>query len=60
LYFAHPKGREISRAYYQALIILAKENRFDDAILAVRKYGVESGLLWNELKDDVFKELSES
>jgi GntR family negative regulator for fad regulon and positive regulator of fabA len=60
LYFAHPKGREITRAYYQALIVLAKENRFDDAILAVRKYGVESGLLWNELKEDVFKELTES
>lgn len=59
LYFAHPKGREISRNYYQALIDLAKANRFDDAIFAVRKYGVESGALWSELKDDVLKELSE-
>jgi GntR family negative regulator for fad regulon and positive regulator of fabA len=59
LYFAHPKGREISREYYQSLIELAKENKFDQSIMAVRKYGIDSGVLWSELKDDVFKELSE-
>ncbi len=59
LYFAHPKGREISREYYKTLIELAKENKFDESIMAVRKYGIESGKLWVDLKDDVFKELSE-
>jgi len=59
LYFSHPTGREISRTYYKNLIELAKENRFDDAIFAVRKYGIASGKLWLELKDDVLKELSE-
>ena len=59
LYFAHPKGREISRDYYQNLIDLANNKQFDEAIYAVRKYGVESGKLWAELKMDVLKELSE-
>jgi len=59
LYFAHPKGREISRDYYQNLIDLANNQQFDEAIYAVRKYGVESGKLWAELKTDVLKELSE-
>lgn len=59
LYFAHPKGREISRNYYKSLIELANNNQFDEAIFAVRKYGVESGKLWAELKADVLKELSE-
>ncbi|MEW6992865.1 fatty acid metabolism transcriptional regulator FadR [Colwelliaceae bacterium MEBiC 14330] len=59
LYFAHPKGRDISRAYYQALIELAKENKFDESIMTVRKYGIDSGALWSELKEDVLKELSE-
>ncbi len=58
LYFSHPKGREISRVYYNKLIELATEQRSDDAVLAVRKYGVESGKLWAELKDAVLKELS--
>jgi len=59
LYFANPEGREISRVYYQKLIELAQENRFDDSVFAVRKYGIESGKLWVDLKDDVLKELSD-
>lgn len=59
LYFAHPRGREISREYYKKLIELAKEEQFDESVFAVRKYGVESGKLWLELKDEVLKELAE-
>lgn len=59
LYFSHPKGREITKSYYQSLIELAKENNFNESVKAVRKYGIDSGLLWNDLKDDVLKELSE-
>ncbi|KGJ92936.1 fatty acid metabolism transcriptional regulator FadR [Colwellia psychrerythraea] len=59
LYFAHPKGREISISYYKKLIELAKAEKFDEAIFAVRQYGIDSGQLWNELKDEVLKELSE-
>ena len=59
LYFAQEQGREISRTYYQKLIDLAQENRFDDAVFAVRKYGIESGKLWLELKDDVLKTLAD-
>ncbi|MFD2165925.1 fatty acid metabolism transcriptional regulator FadR [Thalassotalea euphylliae] len=59
LYFAHPKGREISRNYYERLIELAKAGKFDESVLAVRKYGLESGQLWAELKDDVLKELAQ-
>jgi len=38
---------------------MASENRFDDSVFTVRKYGIESGKLWLELKDDVLKELAE-
>ncbi|AZQ83651.1 fatty acid metabolism transcriptional regulator FadR [Colwellia sp. Arc7-635] len=59
LYFAHPRGREITRLYYKNLIELAKADQFDESVYAVRKYGVDSGKLWIELKDEVLKELSE-
>lgn len=59
LYFSHPKGRDISKVFYEKLIELAKENKFDEAVYTVRKFGIESGNLWSELKDDVLKELSE-
>jgi len=59
LYFAHPRGREITRLYYKNLIELAKADQFDESVYAVRKYGIDSGKLWLELKDEVLKELSE-
>jgi len=59
IYFSHPEGREISRRYYQKLIELAQESRFDDSVFAVRKYGIESGRLWGELKEDVLQELTD-
>ena len=59
LYFAHPRGREITRTYYKKLIELAQANQFDESVFAVRKYGVESGKLWYELKEEVLKELAE-
>ncbi|SET10322.1 fatty acid metabolism transcriptional regulator FadR [Thalassotalea agarivorans] len=59
MYFSHPKGREISRGYYENLIELAQAGKYDEAVLAVRMFGLESGKLWAELKDDVLKELSD-
>ena len=59
LYFAHPTGREISRNFYDKLIELAQNGQCDESVYAVRKYGVESGKLWAELKEDVLKELAE-
>jgi len=58
LYFSHPMGREMTRAYYQNLIELAKNDRIDDVVVAVKQYGIESGKLWADLKADVLKELT--
>jgi len=58
LYFSHPKGREISRNYYDSLIELAQAGKFDEAVYLTRDYGVESGKLWLELKDEMLKELT--
>lgn len=57
LYFSHAQAREISKAYYQSLIELAQENKFDEAIMAVRQHGIDSGTLWSEVKGDTLKEL---
>lgn len=59
LYFSYPQGRDISRKFYQTLIDLAKEGKFDESVYTVRNYGVASGKLWWELKDEVLKELKE-
>lgn len=58
LYFSHPKGRDLSRQYYESLIELAKKGLFDEAVVVTRDYGVDSGKLWSELKDEMLKELA--
>ena len=59
LYFSHPKGRKVTIDFYKELIELAENNKHDDVLVAVRKYGLTSGQLWLELKDDVLKALSD-
>ncbi len=59
LYFSHPRGREISCEFYKNLIELAKAGKFDESVYCVRKHGLESGKLWQELKEEVLKELAE-
>jgi GntR family negative regulator for fad regulon and positive regulator of fabA len=58
LYFSHPKGREVTRDFYKNLIQLAENKKHEDALFVVRQYGLASGHLWLELKDDVLKALS--
>lgn len=59
LYFAHEKARTISRDFYAKLVKFAEAGKFDESVFAVREYGVESGKIWLELRDEVLKELAE-
>lgn len=52
-YFDRPKAREIALNYYSQLLELAKSNDFDGVPGAVRQYGIESGTLWSEIRDDL-------
>lgn len=57
IYFSNAQGREITRTYYRKLIQLAENNQFDDAVLIVRKYGIESGKIWLSLRSEILSEL---
>lgn len=58
LYFSNTKARELTLDFYRSLIELAKQDKFNESVFAVREYGVSSGKVWIELKDDVLKELA--
>lgn len=58
-YFNHPLGRELLRDYYQSLITLAQQGDFDKAPSVIRQYGIDSGKLWAELKDEILKGLKD-
>jgi GntR family negative regulator for fad regulon and positive regulator of fabA len=58
-YFDHPRGRELTKQYYQNLIILAEQNDIEQVQQVVRDYGVESGQLWVLLKNEILHALSD-
>jgi GntR family negative regulator for fad regulon and positive regulator of fabA len=58
-YFSHPTARELARKYYHQIKLYAENGKFDEVVLAVRKYGKESGSVWSELRPQIPKDLVE-
>jgi GntR family negative regulator for fad regulon and positive regulator of fabA len=58
-YFSNAESRELARKYYQQLKLFAEAGKHDEAVLAVRKYGKESGKIWFALRPDIPKDLVE-
>ncbi len=49
-YFSDPRTRDLARKFYADLVELARKGDHDKAILLMRKYGLESGELWQEIR----------
>jgi GntR family negative regulator for fad regulon and positive regulator of fabA len=58
-YFSHPESRELARKFYHQLKLYAENAKHDEVVLAVRKYGKESGKVWSALRPDIPKDLVE-
>ncbi len=58
-YFSSPEARELARKYYLQLQQYAEAGKHDEAIMAVRKYGKESGIIWSSLRPSIPKDLVE-
>jgi len=52
-YFSHEKARELARSYYADLKKYAEAGTHDEAIILIRKYGIESGKIWNEVRNEL-------
>ncbi|MCC2607393.1 fatty acid metabolism transcriptional regulator FadR [Planctobacterium marinum] len=52
-YFDRPKAREIALNYYSQLLELAKNADFEGVPAVVRQYGIDSGKLWAEVRNDL-------
>lgn len=57
IYFANQQAKDLTVSFYHEVIEYAKSNQFDESIHVVRNYGLASATLWNELKEDILKEL---
>ena len=58
-YFSHSQARELARAYYADLQKYAEAGKHDEAIILVRKYGIDSGKIWNEVRNSLPTDLVE-
>ena len=56
-YFSNEKSRELAIEYYQQLLELAKNNDLEGVPKVVRNYGIASGKIWHEIRDEMPKDL---
>lgn len=56
-FFNHERARDIAINYYEQLLTVLDSSEPDRVVMVVRKYGVESGKLWLELRQDVPKNI---
>ena len=56
-YFSNIKSRELTRSYYQQLLELAKAGDYKQVPLVIRTYGIKSGKIWQEMRNDMPKGL---
>lgn len=50
-YFSTEEARVLARNYYQELENYAKAGKHDESIYLIRKYGIDSGKVWQEVRE---------
>ena len=58
-YFSYPETRALALAFYEELKSYAHEGKHDESIVCVRRYGIESGKIWENIKSDMPKDIAE-
>lgn len=56
-YFSHQKARDVTKAFYQNLLVAAKSGDFESVPLLLRQYGIESGKVWSEVRETMPSDL---
>lgn len=52
-FFCYPDARQLARNFYHELERLTEAGKHDEAVLAVRRYGMESGKLWHQYRAEM-------
>ncbi|MEC8206319.1 MAG: fatty acid metabolism transcriptional regulator FadR, partial [Pseudomonadota bacterium] len=58
-YFADERTRKLALKFFAELKALAEQDKFDESIFLVRKYGLESGALWQEIRETMPEDIME-
>jgi GntR family negative regulator for fad regulon and positive regulator of fabA len=49
-YFSYPESRKLALSFYEELKSFAQAGKHDESIVCVRRYGIESGKVWEKVK----------
>ena len=52
-FFSHQAARDVVTEYYQQLLEVLANDDAERVILVVRKYGIESGKIWQQVRQDL-------
>ncbi|GBL03430.1 fatty acid metabolism transcriptional regulator FadR [Glaciecola sp. KUL10] len=52
-FFSHQSARSVATDYYKQLLLVLESGESDRVIAVVRKYGIESGKIWQEVRQDM-------
>lgn len=52
-YFSSDEARPLARKYYAELCEVARQNKHDEAVAVVRKYGYDSAKIWFSLRERI-------
>ncbi len=52
-YFLEPQARELALNFYRTLLNVCESDQWERIPLVIREYGLESGHIWNEMKQNL-------
>ena len=56
-FFSHESARNVAREFYQELLDLAEKGDHDEGPQVIRKYGIKSGKVWQQVRESMPKDL---
>ncbi|MBD3584134.1 MULTISPECIES: fatty acid metabolism transcriptional regulator FadR [Salinimonas] len=56
-FFSHESAQEVARNFYKELLEVAQQHDYDAVPVVVRKYGIESGKVWQTVREEMPKDL---
>ena len=56
-FFSHRKARDVAKGFYAKLLAAAKEGDFESVPILLRQYGIESGVVWSEVRESMPSDL---
>jgi len=57
IYFDYPEARVLAKDFYRELKEIAQNNQADESLNVIRKYGMNSGLIWQQYREETWDDI---